>query len=54
MEHPERNEWAMFAFDQRERPVEGKRSREWTAVAPTQLVVVRSMAYCLRELGKGR
>ena len=37
-----------------ERPVEGKRSREWTAVAPTELAVVGSMAYCLGELREGR
>jgi len=54
MEHPERGEWAQFAYDTTERPVEGKRSREWTAVAPTELTVVRSMAYCLKELGEGR
>ena len=53
-EHPERREWVMFAFDTRERAVEGKRSGEWTTVAPTELEVVRSMAYCLRELKAGR
>jgi hypothetical protein len=31
-EHPERNEWVMFAFDTRERPVMGKRAGEWTGV----------------------
>ena len=54
MEHPERNEWAMFAFDPSETPVEGKRSREWATVAPTELGVVQSMAYCLGELKAGR
>jgi hypothetical protein len=44
----------MFTFDPSESPVEGKRSREWTAVAPTELAVLRSMAYCLRELSEGR
>ena len=54
MEHPERNEWAMFAFDTSETPIEGKRSREWTAVGQTELHVVQTMAYCLKELGEGR
>ena len=54
MEHPEQGEWAMFAFDPSETSVEGKRSREWTTVAPSELEVVRSMAYCLAELGEGR
>ena len=53
-EHPERGEWVLYAFDTRERPIEGKRSGEWTTVAPTELEVVRSMADCLRELGAGR
>jgi hypothetical protein len=44
----------MYAFDTNERAVEGKRSGEWTTVAPSELEVVRSMAYCLRELGAGR
>ena len=44
----------MFAFDTTERPVEGKRSGEWTAVAQTEVHVVRTMAMCLRELGEGR
>ena len=54
MEHPERNEWSMFAFDPSETPVVGKRSREWTAVGQTELRCVQTMAYCLRELGAGR
>ena len=47
-------QWSMYAFDSSERPIEGKREGEWTAVAPTGLDVVRSMARCLRELGAGR
>ena len=31
-------------------PKVGKRSREWTAIAPTQAHVVREMARCLREI----
>jgi hypothetical protein len=53
-EHPERREWVMYAFDTRERAIEGKRSGEWTTVAPSELDVVRSMAYCLREFKAGR
>jgi hypothetical protein len=52
--HPERDEWLMHAFDPSERAVDGTRSREWTAVHPKEVGVVRQMAYCLRELGEGR
>jgi hypothetical protein len=52
--HHERNEWLIYAFDPSERPVVGKRSREWTAIAPTEADVVREMACCLREIGEGR
>jgi hypothetical protein len=46
--------WAMYAFDPREVPKVGHRSREWTAVAMTEEGVVREMARCLREIGAGR
>ena len=52
--HPERQEWLMYAFDPSERPKVGLRSREWTAVAPTELLVVREMARCLRAISEGR
>ena len=29
--------WSMYAFDPSEKPVVGKRSREWTAVGQTEL-----------------
>ena len=48
------NQWSMYAFDPSEKPIVGKRSREWTAVGPTELRCVQTMAYCLRELGEGR
>ena len=32
----------------------GVRSREWTAVAPTELEVVRELARCLRLIREGR
>ena len=44
----------MYAFDQRERPKAGVRSREWTAVGPTEFEVLLAMARCLREIGEGR
>ena len=46
-------EWSMYAFDPSERPVAGHRSREWTAVHPTEVGVVREMARCLRIFGAG-
>lgn len=49
-----RNEWSMYAFDTAERHRVGHRSREWTAIAPTQPRVVREMARCLVEIAAGR
>ncbi len=49
-----RDEWQLYTFDPPERPKVGHRSREWTAVAPTQERVVRSMARVLREISEGR
>jgi hypothetical protein len=42
------------AYDLRERPKIGKRSREWTAVGRTEVECVREMARCLREISAGR
>ena len=36
-----RHEWRTYAFDTRERPKAGHRSWEWTAVAASELEVVR-------------
>ena len=47
-------QWSMYAFDPSEKPVVGKRSREWTAVGPSELHCVREMARCLGELKAGR
>jgi hypothetical protein len=52
--HDERHEWTMCAFDQRERPSVGVRSREWSAVGATEIGVLNEMARCLLELGHGR
>ncbi len=46
--------WEQYAFDTRERHKAGRRSREWTAVAQSELDVVREMARCLRLIGEGR
>ena len=48
------NHWEQYAFDASEKPIVGKRSREWTAVGPTELECVRTMARCLGELKAGR
>lgn len=52
--HDERAEWVLYAFDPRERAKNGLRKREWTAVGQTEEQVIRSMAYCLREIAAGR
>jgi hypothetical protein len=41
-------------FDPSERAQVGVRSREWTAVAPTELEVIYELARCLRLLREGR
>jgi len=48
------DEWQLYAFDPTERPTVGHRSREWTAVHPTQIGVIRSMGKCLRDIAGGR
>ena len=52
--HDELDTWEQYAFDPKERPKVGKRSREWTAIGPTEVECVRETAYCLRELAAGR
>ncbi len=49
-----RDQWSIYAFDATERPNVGRRTREWTAVAPTQVRVIREMARCLGEFARGR
>jgi len=49
-----KGEWSLYAWDATERPKIGHRSREWTAIHPTQSGVLRAMARCLREIGEGR
>jgi hypothetical protein len=50
----ERREWTLYGFDTRERAKAGHCSREWTAVAETELDVVREMARCLRLIAAGQ
>jgi hypothetical protein len=52
--HDERDCWEQYAYDPLEKPKVGKRSREWTAIGPTEVKCVREMAHCLRELAAGR
>lgn len=52
--HEERREWLLYAFDPAERPIVGIRQREWTAIADSEVAVVREMARCLRLIGDGR
>jgi len=52
--HPEGREWVMYAFDPSEPAAVGVRSREWTAVADSDVGVLLEMARCLREIGAGR
>ena len=47
-------QWNMYVFDSSERPVVGKRSREWTAVGQSELHCVQVMARCLEEIKAGR
>ena len=49
----ERRGWEQYAFDTRERHKHGRRAREWTAVAQSELDVVREMARCLRLIREG-
>ena len=49
-----RKVWDQHAFDPRERAHVGHRSREWTAVASTELGVIRELARCLRLIREGR
>lgn len=46
-------QWAMYAFDTTEQAHTGRRSREWTVVASSEVGVVREMARCLRLVASG-
>ena len=51
--HDEAGCWEQYAYDPADRPVNGKRNREWTAVAQTEVGVVRELARCLTEIAEG-
>ena len=42
-------QWAIYAFDPKEKARIGKRSREWTAAGQTEEECIREMARCSRE-----
>ena len=46
--------WEQYAFDPSERAQVGVRSREWTAVTPTELGVVHELVRCLWLIREGR
>ena len=52
--YADRGTWKQHAFDATARAQVGVRSREWTAVAPTELEVVRELARCLRLIREGQ
>ena len=52
--HEGRKVWEQYAFNPSERARAGVRSREWTAVAATELEVFRELARCLRQIREGR
>ncbi len=45
--------WTMYAFDQTEKAHIGRRRREWTTEAPSELECVYEMARCLRKISEG-
>jgi hypothetical protein len=45
--------WSFYAFDPREKSKVGRRSREWTTTAATEVDVVLEMARCLGEISRG-
>jgi hypothetical protein len=57
MFHDEIGVWEQHAYDPSDLPVEGKRTREWTAVGPTEEACVAEMARCCetstRVAGRG-
>ena len=46
-------EWEQYAFDPAERAQAGARSREWTAVAQSEVEVICELARCLRLIREG-
>ena len=52
--YPDRGTWEQHAFDPTPRAQAGVRSREWTAVAATELEAIHELARCLRLIREGR
>lgn len=52
--HDERGRWLMYASDPAEKPRKGVRQHEWSAMADSEVRVVREMARCLAEIKAGR
>ncbi len=52
--YPDRGTWEQHAFDPRERAQAGVRSHEWTAVAQSEVAVIRELARCLRLIREER
>ena len=52
--HLSRMLWEKYEFDTRARAKAGRRSREWTAVAGSELEIVREMVRCLRPIGEDK
>jgi hypothetical protein len=52
--HDEGDEWQQYAFDPSERAVVGVTNRQWTAIASTEVGVVREIARCLAEASRAR
>jgi hypothetical protein len=46
--------WEQYPYDPQERAQDSVRTREWTAVAPTELEVIRELARCLRLIREVR
>jgi hypothetical protein len=46
--------WELYAFDTAEEADADRRRREWTALAPTRIGVLRQMARYLQAIGAGR
>ena len=52
--YPERRVYQQYAFDSFEVPKVGVRSKEWTAIGPTEVDCLREMARCLTDISAGR
>jgi hypothetical protein len=51
--HVGRGQWALYAYDAAEQVDIRVRTREWTAVHPTEIGVIHEMKRCLQEIKAG-